>query len=201
MRGAYSKQKLNRRWKHFHPEFVGAINFLYPRQTVSDFGAGIGLYVLGLATSGHYTLGYDGTPNIEEASNGLVQCVDLASRQDLPATQVVISIEVGEHIPPENFDVFIDNLCRHATSRIVLSWATRGQRGKNHVNCLNPDELIEPFAARDWSLNVTETKTFRENVPAPYNQKVLVFSREPSHEAKTTAAQLEWVRDSSNGLE
>ena len=46
----------------------------------------------------------------------------------------VISLEVGEHIPKEYENIFIENLHKNNIRGIVLSWAIKGQGGDGHVN-------------------------------------------------------------------
>jgi len=52
----------------------------------------------------------------------------------LPVYDWVMSLEVAEHIP-ENFEnIYIDNIVRHASEGVVISWARPGQGGYSHVN-------------------------------------------------------------------
>merc|ERR1711992_116500 len=49
---------------------------------------------------------------------------------------VVLSIEVAEHIPKTGENAFMDNLVRHMKHDgiIILTWAYPGQGGHHHVN-------------------------------------------------------------------
>ncbi|CAL4095157.1 unnamed protein product, partial [Meganyctiphanes norvegica] len=59
--------------------------------------------------------GYDGAGNIEEISSGFISYLDLSKEVDLKNRwDWAISIEVGEHIPAEREDAFIDNVAKHA---------------------------------------------------------------------------------------
>ncbi|KAK7004434.1 hypothetical protein BgiMline_005954, partial [Biomphalaria glabrata] len=54
-----------------------------------------------------------------------VKFLDLTSPQyDVPIFDWVLSIEVGEHIPPQYEDTYLDNLARHAREGLILSWAS-----------------------------------------------------------------------------
>ena len=46
----------------------------------------------------------------------------------------VMSLEVGEHLPCEFEDNFINNLHNNNESGIILSWAIKGQGGHGHFN-------------------------------------------------------------------
>jgi len=175
--GSFSRQHLNRRFRHFNASLADEISRLTHGMTVSDFGAGVGLYVAHMRSWGLWAVGYDGTPDIAEQTGGLVQTANLAERCELPMTQAVMSIEVGEHIPPELHDAFVDNLCRHATELIVVSWAVRGQRGRGHCNCRDPHELIPDFHRRGWFVDPFGTTASRKRVDKPFDRKLLLFRR------------------------
>lgn len=181
--GAFSRQHLQKRFEHFDPQLCDAIAFYCRGHTVSDFGAGLGLYVAALRAVGCYAVGYDGTPAIERHAVGNVRFADLAAPCELPITNAAISIEVGEHIPPAFEQVFVANLCSHATSLLIVSWAIRGQRGKRHVNCKNPHELLPLFEACGWQASIDETLDFRKRLGEPYRRKVLLFRRDATYNA------------------
>lgn len=50
-----------------------------------------------------------------------------------------MSLEVGEHLPPQFEDIFIQNLHNNNKHGIVLSWAVKGQGGHGHFNEQNND--------------------------------------------------------------
>ncbi|KAK7075943.1 hypothetical protein SK128_012696, partial [Halocaridina rubra] len=59
--------------------------------------------------------GYDGALNIETLSNGFIKYLDVSKKQDLGERfDWVMSVEVGEHIPHEYENIFLQNLVRHA---------------------------------------------------------------------------------------
>jgi hypothetical protein len=88
--------------------------------------------------------GYDGSPNVEQVTNGHVKHLDLSKPQDLGKTwDWVMSLEVGEHIPKEFEYTYLTNVLKPVSEGIVLSWARRGQGGRSHVNELNNTEVVE----------------------------------------------------------
>lgn len=111
---------------------------------LNDFGAGVGQYGRSLlahrpahAGSRHQDQyrGFDGSGNIRSWTDGLVRWFDLTMPAlALPRAQWVLSVEVGEHIPPEWEGVYLRNLHAHNCHGIILSWAAAGQRGQGHIN-------------------------------------------------------------------
>lgn len=95
-------------------------------------------------------------------------------------TGKVISLEVGEHIPAEYEQIFLDNLVRHCNSRLILSWAVPGQNGIGHVNCRPNDYVIAELDKRGFTFNASWTKTLRE-VPeqhvAYFRETLMVFDK------------------------
>ena len=175
MSGSFSRQSLNRRYRHFSHDLASALSILCRSKTVSDFGAGIGLYVEYLRATGCWAVGYDGTPGIDEITGGAVQFADLSLPVMLPITNAVISIEVGEHIPPKFESVFLDNLCRHATELLIVSWATVNQPGRGHCNCQNFATLAPKFAERGWIVDWSMTRPARIMSGDPWDSKLLVM--------------------------
>jgi hypothetical protein len=76
----------------------------------------------------------------------------------------VLCLEVGEHIPLEYEQIFIDNVCRHCDSRMVLSWAIPGQGGIGHVNCRDNDYIIAQIARRGFVFNQLLTDYLRDDI-------------------------------------
>jgi hypothetical protein len=173
MSGSFRRQQLNKRFRHFDVDLADLLVRLARSKTVSDFGAGMGMYVDYIKGLGATAVGYDGT----KQENELVHVVDLSRPCRLPITQIVMSIEVGEHIPEQFQATFIDNLCNHATELIVISWAVRGQRGRDHCSCRDPDELIPLFHERGWFIQRLETFDERSKLKRPFSDKVLLFRK------------------------
>lgn len=110
--------------------------------TIADFGCGLGNYVWQFRKSGLDAVGYDGNPNTEALTKGNCKTLELAKDFDLKKQfDLVISLEVGEHIPAEFESVFLKNITNHCSRYLVLSWAIPGQDGIGHVNC-KPNQYI-----------------------------------------------------------
>ena len=111
-------------------------------KNVVDLGCGMGNYVKDFRTAGINTTGYDGNPKTPELSKNTCSVLDISVpiKFELPYDWVM-SLEVGEHIPGEFEDIFIQNLHNNNVRGILLSWAIEGQGGYGHVNCRNNDYI------------------------------------------------------------
>jgi len=107
-----------------------------------ELGAGCGCYTDFFLWMGFHMHAVDGTDDISQLTNGMVRMADLTVRQNFPVAAWVLCLEVGEHIPPEHLPTFLGNLVNHASHGIVLSWAVRGQHGKDHVSMRDNDEVV-----------------------------------------------------------
>ena len=146
---------------------------LFAGKSVGDFGAGFGRYVEEIRKYGQVSsiVGYDGMPDVEKSSKGLVRRVDFTSEvgSGIPVFDWVLSLDVGEHIPPEKEDVFITNVCSHSREGAVVSWAESGRGG--HV-ITRMSEL--------WSLDLdpSETESLRMSAGFKHFKKaVMLFKK------------------------
>ncbi len=104
---------------------------------------------------------------------------DLSEPFDLGRTfDIVLSLEVAEHVNPDRAEVFIDNLARHG-DRIVFSAATPRQGGTGHVNEQWPSYWAEKFAARGYNRrDVIRPLIWDEDrVASWYKQNMMLYLR------------------------
>ncbi len=105
---------------------------------------------------------YDGAPFCESTTDGWVRFLDLTAPQfGLPCYDWVMSLEVGEQIPKEFENIFVDNLARHAKEGIILSWAKLGQGGHSHINNKKESDVIEMLSIRGFGISRAEDKPLR----------------------------------------
>ncbi|MEM9168281.1 MAG: class I SAM-dependent methyltransferase [Pseudomonadota bacterium] len=104
----------------------------------------------------------------------LAQAFDLHRRFDL-----VISLEVAEHIAPERADVFVDNLTTHGPL-VLFSAAAPRQGGTGHVNERWPSYWTEKFAAQGFRRHdVVRPLIWDEDAVASwYKQNAMLYVRE-----------------------
>lgn len=117
-----------------------------------DFGCGTGYYAEQLNRAGIVCDAYDGNPNTPKLTGGLGKVLDLSEKMDLGKKyDAVLCLEVGEHIPAEFEQVFLDNICNHADKILILSWATPEQPGTGHVNCRPHSYIIDQVTQRGFT--------------------------------------------------
>jgi len=116
---------------------------------VYDFGCGYGEYLKNISALGFEAIGFEAHPNRTRYKN--IQKLDLSIPIVLErSADISISLEVGEHIPVEFEQIFIDNICNNTTKTVLLSWAVEGQSGDGHINCRNNDYVISEMKKRGF---------------------------------------------------
>jgi tetratricopeptide (TPR) repeat protein len=139
-------------------------NYLDKEKQLTDFGCGSGYYLKYFKSKGFTNiLGYEG-----QQSNHFVfdkiKIQDLTQPFMVESQGNVLSLEVGEHIPKKYQNVFIENICNACDDILILSWATRGQKGVNHVNCLNNEEAISLIESKGFNLQEEATRSARDSI-------------------------------------
>lgn len=147
-------------------------DFLDKKDVLIDWGCGIGSYLRYFHDRGFENLhGVEGTASIRdfaEFSNIMEQ--DLTK----PITKYPIGnslcLEVGEHIPIEYTDQFLNNICYNtAHSKVlILSWAVPGQDGIGHVNCQENTWVIEQVCKRNMKFLMEPTTYARSVIEGHY---------------------------------
>lgn len=118
--------------------------------SVLDVGCGVGTFLREFSNNGvRDFLGIDGADVdadqlfIEPSS---YQRMDLSRSINLGRTyDLVVSLEVAEHLPAESADQFVENLCRHG-AQVLFSAAVPFQGGEGHLNEQWPSYWAEKFA-------------------------------------------------------
>ncbi len=131
-------------------------------QSVTDFGCGLGEYLAKLSPIVNNAIGVEGSIPKQAKFEYIIQgdlTTDLKSKAF--TSDLVISLEVGEHIPAEFMGVYLDNITNHSAKYLITSWAVRGQAGFGHVNCLDNSEIIPEFEKRGFKLLDKETEKAR----------------------------------------
>ena len=139
------------------------ISFLEVQTDVVDFGCGNADYARRLQAEGKNVDAFDGNPNTPEMTNGFAKVIDLSVPFDLEKKyECVISLEVGEHIPKNREQDYLDNLDRHCKQCLILSWALPGQGGDGHVNEQSNEYIIDQMSNRGYSFYKEAADYFKQ---------------------------------------
>lgn len=167
---------------HYHdPALARAMAAMLPRETpVLDLGCGLGAYLAALARVGYRCRGVEGTPGIAKAAafDGIVEA-DLAQPLELDwPRSSVISLEVAEHLRPEDEPQYLATIDRYCERWLVLSWAVPGQPGHGHINCRPNAYVYDRMTALGFELAARETFVLRDAATLPwFGRTLMVFCR------------------------
>lgn len=151
----------------YSPRLAVAMKKLLPKNTpVVDLGCGKGTYLKYLNLFNYQCIGVEGTPDIMEIADfdGPILTLDLSiPQQELSKFRGsnVICLEVAEHIPPEQEQIFLDNIFRIKPPALIFSWALKGQGGTGHYNEQNPAYVIPTIESRGYKLDYKFTERLR----------------------------------------
>lgn len=166
----------------FDPSLADALVKFFKKQkaeTIVDFGCGMRDYVKTLLAANFLCEGYDGNPDTYELSGGVADVQDLSEPFDLgDRFDWVLSLEVREHLPSLYESTFIENLDRHASKGIILSWAIKGQGGFGHFN--EQDNAYVKAAMKELGyVNdvVSERKLRRQSSLPWFKNTIMVFRK------------------------
>lgn len=143
------------------------ISLVEDLDSIVDFGCGDASYAkaINLMYPGKEVKAFDGNPNVEIITRGFGSRLDLTEEFYLDRQfDLVISLEVAEHIPPQFESVFIQNLILHTKSYLLLSWAIPGQGGKGHVNEQSNEYVISLFDNLGFSHLKEVSQNLRDSI-------------------------------------
>lgn len=124
----------------------------HPKAKILDVGCGPGLYVLEMRLVGLDAFGVDSDERLIEGP--YLKRADITT--DLPAfdADVMLSLEVGEHIPAEKAEAYLDYI---DAPLVYFSAARPGQGGEGHINCQPKAYWVEKFNHTGYWLNPDAT--------------------------------------------
>ncbi len=129
---------------HFDEGLAKAIyGYMKLPKNIIDIGCGNGQYCKYFYDLGWKTIkGFDGTPNKWGNFDNIEQVDFTNPNLELPESDLVICLEVGEHIPKKYEDTFIKLITNCTSNILILSWAIPNQGGYGHVNECGLDYII-----------------------------------------------------------
>lgn len=149
-------------------------------KNLADFGCGMGTYVNAFMKNDINTIGYDGNPNTPELTSNTCKVLDFSVPIKFDNQfDWVMSLEVGEHLPKQFEETFINNLHVNNVRGIVLSWAIVGQGGDGHVNCQNNDYIKSIFHKLNYINDIDAENMLRKNSSLSwFKNTIMVFRKQ-----------------------
>jgi len=165
----------------------------YNPKSILDIGCGNGIWLKSFENCGiNDYLGTDGnyvTEDIFRANfskfipKNLETEVNFNQKFDL-----VLSLEVGEHISQNSSETFIKSICNHS-DLIIFSAAIPGQKGTHHIN-----ENLQSYWAGLFKKNgyypydeIRPLIWYNPHILFWYRQNIIVYKKEPNKKSLTNA--------------
>ena len=152
------------------------------RDRIADIGCGTGTFLAaGLELGAREVFGMEGewvTPSMLDDPRIMFEPVDLEQAFNGPQVDLVLSLEVAEHLSPARAGSFVHDLVAMAPA-VLFSAAIPGQGGVGHVNEQWQSYWAGLFAAKGYRAHdVVRPRIWTdEAVPAWYRQNVVLYLR------------------------
>lgn len=156
--------------------------FVSRDETIYDIGASHGHLTVKLKQAGFNTLGLDGTPGIEQISEGAVLECDLTT---LKRGQVKfrsdwgIFINVGEHVPKQLEKALVEGVASIPITGLMVAWGDKDTPDKM-VHNQRPDWYVASvFGLFGWLVNEEMTEEGRKLVGeyGRMDKRLLIMTR------------------------
>lgn len=161
-------------------------------KSVLDLGCGNGLYpALYTHLGAEDVLGVDG---LQQESTVLdAKSYIKADLQDPfdagRGFDLVVCLEVVEHINPEASEVLFDSIAHQAKGQIMFSMAEVGQPGNGHINCKNISEVLSHWAKRGWQPDLAATLGLRGLSSMSWFRRNIILLNHTGETGSTPAAE------------
>jgi SAM-dependent methyltransferase len=158
------------------------LNYFKPK-TVLDIGCGLGTWLNVFQENQCDIFGIDGDYVNEKdliIDKNKFKSYDLNTSYNLEKKfDLVTSLEVAEHIFPENATTFINSLCLHS-DLVLFSAAVPGQEGTLHYNEQYNEYWIDLFSKNGYQcIDFLRHKIWNNNkISWWYRQNILIFIKE-----------------------
>lgn len=158
-------------------------NFLPKEQPLTDMGCGFGDYLWLWWKMGFEKLvGIEGSDLEELFQYSNITVHDLTEPIGIIHKGNVVALEIGEHIPKEHFEQFVENICFNTAPdhHLILSWAIPGQAGHGHVHNLPNETVIREIEKRGFEFLPRETISARdciEHTASWFRNTIMIFKK------------------------
>ena len=182
--GIWDMETVNR-GGHKHDEpLVAAIAGLYNPTLAADLGCGDGWYCKRLRDLGWPAVhGYEGCSDmVKQGVYDDIFVLDLTKRRWVGIKyDLILCLEVGEHIPPDHEKTFLDNVSEFGKDAlsVIMSWAIPGQGGRGHFNEKPNRYVQEEMMSRGFVVDPWATRFLRESSSLKwFKNTVVAYGRE-----------------------
>ena len=184
---------------HWDNLFADLAPFIYLAEkftvsSVLDVGCGVGLYLRLFRERGaRVAFGVDGIPPEATVLAGHeYRAVDLTAPLSLGQRfDVVLCLEVAEHLPDTAADVLMDSIAGHAGGLVVFSAAEVNQPGHGHINCRPIGDWLDRWRSRGWVPDLSETLALRALATLPwFKRNIVVLRHDPRASSDEAIAEL-----------
>jgi hypothetical protein len=164
------------KWRNAYILMADVFSEVFGTGSIIDVGCAGGILVEVLQAAGFDAWGLDGAPAseslwpAERRHRYLLADLTDSAAIDIPATDLVCSFEVAEHLPEESAARYVALLARHRPRRILFTAAPLGQRGTGHVNCQLFSYWIGLFAALDYRVDLAESCAVRQRLRTAFDE-------------------------------
>jgi SAM-dependent methyltransferase len=160
---------------------------LKPR-SVLDLGSGAGHYLRAFARLGVESLGLEASPSGVSKSGDDVLALTYDLRRPLHVSRrfdVVMCVEVAEHIPNRSSAVLVESICSSAGRFVIFTAAPPGTPGADHINCQSTEFWTALFRAKGFCMRGDLTTDLRRTAEIGdaaqwWKSWSWCFEREPS---------------------
>ncbi|CAN5273640.1 hypothetical protein BH11PLA2_BH11PLA2_12760 [soil metagenome] len=167
------------------------LKLLGPVQSIVDVGGGTGAWCQQFQSQGVSRVRC--LDHVSAAGALLIDqkdftAVDLFHDSPAPVlSEIAMSLEVGEHLPPHRADWLVDYLTQCA-STVIFSAAVPGQGGHRHINEQWPVYWQERFQKRGYlQYDIVRPLIVREEeIPFWYRTNLFIYSRDAQRWANPT---------------
>lgn len=148
---------------------------------VLDVGCGPGNYVAEMRKIGIQAYGVDIDPRCKDVPH--CEVFDITAFDGICGHfPVILSLEVGEHIPEHLSWRYIRFIAAHTPGMVVFSAAAPGQGGDGHINCQNKSYWAHRFERYGYEYDPMATHDIRNYMSQGYHlgwfaQNVMIFHR------------------------
>lgn len=158
-------------------EILPVVMKLTKAKTILDIGCGQGAWGVSIDPENYFGIDGDYVKKLL-VDRTQFKAIDLSKPFDIGKKfDLVICMEVAEHLPEESADAFIDSICKHADT-VLFSAAIPGQGGNNHLNEQWQSYWAEKFKQKNLHRHeIRDLFWTNKKIPYYYKQNMMLFTR------------------------